>query len=113
MPTKYRTYTPQFRQDAVDLLISSGRPLKQVAEELGVTANSLRNWREKAFSNGRAAKIHPNRVSGSEDRSGAPIGDLAAELRRLHKENEYLKRQREILKKALSILSEDPQSGMR
>ena len=36
-----------------------------------------------------------------------------AEIRRLHKENEYLRRQREILKKAMSILSEDPQCGMR
>ena len=41
------------------------------------------------------------------------LTDVAAELRRLHKENEYLRRQREILKKAMSILSEDPQCGMR
>jgi transposase-like protein len=36
----------------------------------------------------------------------------AAEIRRLQRENEYLRRQREILKKAMSILSEVPQSGM-
>jgi cell division protein FtsB len=34
-------------------------------------------------------------------------------IRQLQKENEYLKRQREILKKAMSILGEEPQSGMR
>jgi transposase-like protein len=39
--------------------------------------------------------------------------DPAAEIRRLQREVEYLRRQREILKKAVSILSEDPQSGMR
>lgn len=36
----------------------------------------------------------------------------AAEIRRLQRENEYLRRQREILKKAMSILSEAPPSGM-
>ena len=34
-------------------------------------------------------------------------------IRQLQKENEYLKRQREILKKAMSILGEEPHSGMR
>ena len=42
-----------------------------------------------------------------------PDAEWAAEIRRLHKENEYLRRQREILKKAASILAEDPQLGMR
>ncbi len=38
---------------------------------------------------------------------------MFAEIRRLQKENEYLKRQREILKKAMSILGEEPNPGMR
>jgi hypothetical protein len=38
---------------------------------------------------------------------------MVAEIRRLQKENEYLKRQREILKKAMSILGEEPNPGMR
>lgn len=41
------------------------------------------------------------------------MADAAAEIRRLQREVEYLRRQREILKKAMSILSEEPQSGMR
>ena len=40
-------------------------------------------------------------------------GSLTAEEKKLKKENEYLRRQREILKKAASILAEDPQLGMR
>jgi len=36
-----------------------------------------------------------------------------AEIKKLERENEYLRRQREILKKAASILGEDPQLGMR
>jgi transposase-like protein len=49
----------------------------------------------------------------AKGRSEAPVADAAVEVRRLQREVEYLRRQREILKKAMSILSEDPQSGMR
>ena len=83
MPKTHPTCGSGFRQEAVNLLISSQRPLKAVAAELGVSANSLRT-----------------------------LVEPAAEIRRLQRENEYLRRQREILKKAMSILSEVPLSGM-
>ena len=103
-------YSREFRQQAVDLLLSSGRPVKVVAADLGVSANSLRLWRDKALSNGCATQVSSTK---SNDWSEAPVADAAAEIRRLHQENEYLRRQRDILKKAMSILSEDPLSGMR
>ena len=43
------SYTEEFRRDAVDLLRSSGRPIKQVARELGVNVNSLRSWRNRSI----------------------------------------------------------------
>ena len=104
-----RHYSDDFRQEAVNLLLSSGRSKKTVAEELGITANSLRNWRQRAISNGREAKADPAQPAG---RSAAPVADAAAEIRRLQRENDYLRRQREILKKAMSILSETPRSEM-
>ena len=103
MTISRKTYTADFRQQAVNLLISSGRPLKQVAQELGISSMSLRSWRD-AF----LAKSAPN-SSGSA--AVDPIS-LAAELRKVQRENEYLRRQREILKKAMSILSVDPHSDM-
>jgi len=109
MTKPVRIITDEFRQEAVDLLLSSGRPLKTVAKELGISAKTLRTWRDIAFGTGRAAKADPAQPGG---RSGAPGADAAAEIRRLQREVEYLRRQREILKKAMSILSEDPQSGM-
>ena len=102
-------YRAEFRQQAVDLLLSSGRPVKVVAADLGISANSLRLWRDKALSNGCETQVVSTK---SKDWSGAPVADAAAEIRRLHQEIEYLRRQREILKKAVSILSEDPLSGM-
>ena len=131
MPRTHRTYDPDFHQEAVNLLLSSGRPLKRVATELGISANSLRTWRDRALSNGRVAEAASPPAKG---RSEAPIADAAGEIRRLQREVEYLRRQREssgarwtaegspkgahggahqILKKAMSILSEEPQSGMR
>ncbi len=109
MSKPHGNYSTEFRQQAVDLLLSSGRPLKVVAVDLGISANSLRLWRNRALRNGGVTQVSSTK---SKDWSGAPVVDAAAEIRRLHRENEYLRRQREILKKAVSILSEDPQSGM-
>jgi transposase len=110
MPRTHRSYGRDFRQEAVNLLLSSGRPLKRVAAELGISANSLRSWRDRALGQGRAAEAASAEPKGH---SPAPLADAAGEIRRLQREVEYLRRQREILKKALSILGEEPQSGMR
>ncbi len=40
-------YTDEFRDQAVDFLNSSGKALKQVARELGVSAGTLRSWRDR------------------------------------------------------------------
>jgi transposase len=110
MPSTRRHYDKDFRQEAVNLVLSSGRPLKRVAAELGVTPHSLRTWRDRALGKGRVAQAGSAEPKG---RSEASLTDPAGEIRRLQREVEYLRRQREILKKAMSILSEEPQSGMR
>ena len=108
MPRSKLPYTQEFRKEAVDLYVSSGRPLKRVAEELGISANSLRSWKKDLLggSGGQSRAV-------GEALAGADPEQMAEEIRRLHREVEYLKRQREILKKAASILAEDPQLGMR
>jgi len=109
MSKPHGNYSTEFRQQAVDLLLSSGRPLKVVAADLGISANSLRLSRNRALSNGCVTQVSS---TTSKDWSGAPVADAAAEIRRLHRENEYLRRQSKILKQAVTILSEEPQSGM-
>lgn len=103
MPRTRPAYTKEFRDQAVELLLSSGRPLKGIARELGISDNSLRNWRDSRVGEG-----------GPRESSYAEMGEeqMQRELIRLRRENEYLKRQREILKKAMSILGEDPHPGM-
>jgi transposase len=100
-----RRYDAEFKRNAVELLISSGRPLKVVAKELGVTPESLRTWR----------KAHLKAPGQGEDRTprGPTPRAIYEELQRLRKENAYIKEQRDILKKALRILSDPPAGGMR
>lgn len=44
MPRKYRQFSPEFRAEAVRLVIDSSRPVAQVARELGVNEGTLGNW---------------------------------------------------------------------
>ncbi len=108
MPRPSQNYDQEFKEQAVDLLLTSGRPLRQVANELGTTAATLRSWRNQRLIQGNQTKGTQSQAS----HKGALI-DSAGEIRRLQREVEYLRRQRDILKKAMSILSEEPASGMR
>lgn len=110
MSKRGRTYTEEFRRDAVELLLSSGKQVTQVARELDVNVNSLRTWRDR-FLNQSGSGSHD--AVGEVAGAGASVEDLADQIKQLKKENEYLRRQRDILKKATSILSEDPQINMR
>ena len=105
MPRTHRPYDEEFKRRAVELYLQSNNSLKQVARELGISDGSLRNWRKDLFG-------------GPSDQQGLsrPLSDpeeMAREIRRLNRENAYPRRQRDILKKAASILAEDPQLGMR
>ena len=93
--SKYgRRYDRAFKEDAV-ALVASGRPQREVARDLAIPVGSLNNWVRLARSG------QPLPQSGNL----TPETQEQRELRRLRQENEYLRRQREILKKALGILS--------
>ena len=59
MGTARRQYTDEFKLEAVGLLASSGRPLSQIAQELGIAASRLRAWRN--MRDRRGAPIHRGR----------------------------------------------------
>jgi transposase len=103
MGQERRHYTDEFKTEAVALLASSGRPLVQIASELGISPSMLRNWRN--HREGRHAGSSPHPVPGS----AAPcVPDPAAEISRLRRENDRLRLERDILKKAVAIFSEPP-----
>ncbi|CAM3250878.1 Transposase [Sphingomonas antarctica] len=95
-----REFSPEFKQEAVALLESSGRPLMQVATEVGISPSMLRNWRTA--------------VRGGATRSGAatsPIpspADQASQITRLKRELDRTRMERDVLKKAIGIFAEVP-----
>ena len=101
---KHIVYKEEFRRQAVEMVIHSGKTQAQVARELGCSEYSLTLWRKKYLKGQAPAEIDGEQRSAEQ---------LFEEIRRLQKENEYLKRQREILKKAMSIVGEEPNPGMR
>ena len=82
---KHIIYKEEFRRQAVEMVIHSGKTQAQVARELGCSEYSLNLWK-KAYLRQQA----PTEIDG-EQRSPE---QMFAEIRRLQKENEYLKRQR-------------------
>ena len=89
MPRSHPPYPQEFKAEAVRLYRTSGRSLQEVAVDLGMTANSLREWV-------RRAEV--------EDGSGEGLTqDERVELSRLRRENKILKEEREILRKATAF----------
>jgi transposase len=94
MGTTRRLFTDEFKREAVELLASSGRPLSQIARELGIAASMLRSWRD-AGDRGKAGSPPAYSSAAAIPPAGA---DLAAENAHLRRENERLRMEREILK---------------
>jgi transposase len=89
-------YSLEFRREAVRLLRTSGRPIPQLAKELGCSPQSLRNWaRQLDVDEGKAEGL---------------TSDEREELRRLRRENRILTEEREILRKAAAFFAKDSET---
>ena len=98
MGKKRRQYTKEFKIEAVRLIIEEGRPISDVARELGTAQRLLHRWKKKS----EEGKIDPFPGKGR-------LSPEDEELRRVRRENERLRMERDILKKAVAIFSEEPQ----
>ena len=86
MPGSTPQYPPEFEAEALRLVRSSDRSIPQIAKEIGVSDNSLRNWVDQAAID--------------EGKREGLTTDEREELRRLRRENKVLKQERDFLKKA-------------
>lgn len=84
MTTERRSYTEEFKREAVWLMETSGRPIAQLARDLGINDNNLYRW--------RGLYGHPSPSIGSSS------AEMEAELKRLRHEVEVLRQERDILK---------------
>jgi transposase len=102
-----RKFAPEFKREAVALLESSGRPLTQVASELGIQPSMLRAWRR--MMHGGDARPRPRtRLEGVATPSGPSPADLASQNAKLKRELDRTRMERDVLKKAIGIFAEVP-----
>ncbi len=85
-------YTPEFRRDSVSLVLTSGRPIKEVARELGINDTTLGNWVR--------AERKGNGLTGTS--SAADDAEMQ-ENKRLKRRIVELEKEREILKRATAF----------
>lgn len=94
-----RTYTAEFKRDAVAMVLKGEDTQAQIARDLGIPETCLGKWRRSHLAELDAE---------TESVEGLSPSELAKENERLRRENSKLAEQRDILKKALNILGEEP-----
>ena len=95
MGKPHRRFTRDFEAEAVRLVETSGRTQKEIATDLGIGLSTLRRWLDRR----RELELETPPSDRRED--------LAAELKRLRRENEILRQEREILKRAATFFAKE------
>lgn len=94
---QYRTYTKEFKLEALELLRTSGKSAAQIERDLGITIGLLLKWRDryqvKKQENG-TVQLEPSDMEAAQ-----------VEIRRLRRQLAIAEQERDILKKAVSIFS--------
>ena len=95
MAKKRRRFSREFKIEAVRMVTESGYPMSAAARDLGIRRELLRRWKNQLTED----PVHAFPGNGK-------LKPEDAELRQLKRENQRLRQEREILKKALAIFSE-------
>lgn len=95
MSKKRRQFTKQQKADAVELVRTSGNTIAQVARDLGIVENTLRNW------------VNQAEIDSGERGDAGLTTDEKEELRRLKRENLRLRMERDFLKKAAAYFAQE------
>ena len=91
-----RTYTPEFKAEAVRLVTEQGYSVAEAARSLGIHQTLLRSWKQALQAQGDQAFPGHGKLSPFEE-----------ELRRLRTENQRLRQERDILKKATALFAQE------
>ena len=91
-----KTYDKEFKISAVKLVLDSGRTIAQIAADLGISGNTLLNWKNKYLEDAKNAFPGKGRLKPEDE-----------ELRKKDREIATLKMERDILKKAITFFAKD------
>jgi transposase len=94
MGEKHRYFSNEFKRDAVQMVVEKGIAVGKLARELDIHPNLLHGWRRKFITRGDQAFTGKGRVKPEN-----------AEIRKLRKQLEKVREERDILKKALAVFS--------
>ena|SRR5450631_2228148 len=89
-------FTRKFEDEAVRLARTSGWTRREVAEDLGIGLSTLGRWISRSQDHALEAPDRP-----------PPHEDINAELKRLRRENEILRQERDILKRATAFFAQE------
>ena len=92
MTGRHKEFTEDFKREAVRLSQTSGRTIAEIAEDLGIAKSTLSRWR---------------RELAEQDLLSGPHEDTTKELARLRRENELLRQERDLLKKATAFFAKE------
>ena len=92
---KRRSFTDEFKAEAVRLVLNEGKTVSEVARDLDLTVSALRTW------------VNQAKVDRGHGPKGALTTEEREELRKLRKEVRVLKQEREILKKAAAFFAKE------
>ena len=94
-----RSFTDDYKRQAVELVVSSHRSITSAANELGLRDSVLRRWVDKF-------RQEPTSAAWRRTTQAPPMSaDQASEIARLRQENERLRMERDILKKSIAIFA--------
>ena len=97
MPRQRRSFTREYKLEAVRLVTEGGRPVSHVARDLGVRPDLLRHWKRRLEAEG---------VVGPR-----PAASLEEENRRLQRELAVVRQERDFLKKAAALFAKGSGGG--
>ena len=92
-----RSYDKEFKREAVRLVVEEARKASEVERNLGITPTLVSRWVREMSEEPEYAFPGKGRLKAPDD-----------EIRKLQRENERLRRERDILKKAVAIFSKEP-----